>query len=248
MSKREFGFFAAILLLLSTEVYLIHFLIFRDPHHIFIYLTGDLAFLFTEVLLVTLVIDRLLRERERRATEHKMNMVIGAFFSAMGYRLLSLITPLVERVDEIRAHLAFGPDCTEAEIRAALQYVHNTPFSVQATPEGLQQLGEFLEEQRDLLLRLLENPVLLEHGNFTDLLWALSHVSEELTARCDYDLMDLPASDLEHIAGDIERTYTHLIGQWVRYMRHLQVTYPFLFSLAMRTNPLRPDACPLVNA
>ena len=242
------GFFAAILLLLSTEVYLIHFLIFRDAHHIFIYLTGDLAFLFTQVLLVTLVVDRLLRGRERRATEHKMNMVIGAFFSAMGYRLLSLLTPLVDRADEIRAHLAFGPECTEAELRAALQYVHNTTFSVQVTPEGLQQLGEYLEEQQEFLLRLFGNSALLEHEKFTDLLWALSHLSEELTARCDYDLTSLPASDLEHIAGDIERTYTHLVGQWIRYMRPLQATDPFLFSLAMRTTPLRPDACPVVSA
>jgi len=248
MKEREVGYFAAIFLLLSAEVYLIHFLVFGDAHHIFIYMTGDLGFLFVEVLLVTLVIDRLLHQREKRSTGHKMNMVIGAFFSAMGYRLLSMMTPLVDDVDEIRAHLAFGPESRRAEIGAALDYVHNTPFSVQVTPEGLAELGEFLEEQRDFLLRLLENPVLLEHEKFTDLLWALSHVSEELAARCDYDLADLPAGDLQHIAADIERTYTHLIGQWIRYIRHLQATYPFLFSLAMRTNPLRPDACPLVTA
>ena len=67
----------AALLLLSVILYFIHYLIFHDPHHIFIYLLGDLAFMPIEVLLVTLIVDRLLGAREKRATMEKMNMVIG---------------------------------------------------------------------------------------------------------------------------------------------------------------------------
>ena len=54
------------LILLSLSSYIIHYLIFRDPHHIFIYLLGDIAFAFFEVLLVTLIIHRLLEEREKK--------------------------------------------------------------------------------------------------------------------------------------------------------------------------------------
>ena len=43
------------LLVLSALFYFLHYLIFRDPHHIFIYLIGDVAFVFVEVLLVTLI-------------------------------------------------------------------------------------------------------------------------------------------------------------------------------------------------
>jgi len=45
---------------------------------------GDVAFVPIEVLLVTLIIHRLLSEREKRTRLEKLNMVIGAFFSEMG--------------------------------------------------------------------------------------------------------------------------------------------------------------------
>ena len=41
-----------------------------------------------EVLLVTLIVDRMLGMREKHAVMEKMNMVIGAFFSEMGLDLL----------------------------------------------------------------------------------------------------------------------------------------------------------------
>ena len=51
--KRAIGpaLLGVILLSLSALVYLLHYVIFRDAHHIFIYLLGDLGFVFIEVLL-----------------------------------------------------------------------------------------------------------------------------------------------------------------------------------------------------
>jgi hypothetical protein len=72
------------LVVLSAVVYSIHFLIFRDAHHIFMYLVGDIGFAFIEVLLVTLIIDQLLHQREKRSLLHKLNMIIGVFFSEGG--------------------------------------------------------------------------------------------------------------------------------------------------------------------
>ena len=69
------------LIALSAAFYLIHYGIFRDAHHIFIFLVEDIAFVPIEVLLVTLIIHRMLDAREKRAMLEKMNMVIGAFFS-----------------------------------------------------------------------------------------------------------------------------------------------------------------------
>lgn len=77
-----------ILIVLSITVYLIHYAIFRDAHHIFIYLIGDIAFVFFEVLLVTLVLHQLLHYREKKVLLNKLNMVIGAFFSEVGTELL----------------------------------------------------------------------------------------------------------------------------------------------------------------
>lgn len=44
--------FGLALITLSAFLYLIHYAIFRDAHHIFIYLIGDTAFVFIEVLLI----------------------------------------------------------------------------------------------------------------------------------------------------------------------------------------------------
>jgi len=245
MNRKELGSFALLLLTLSAGIYYVHYRIFHDPHHIFIYLLGDVAFLPLDVLLVTLVIDRLLQSRERRSRDYKMNMVIGTFFSAAGQKLLQLIGPMVTDLQDIQEHLALGPQSPDAQMQAAVKYVHGTDFHIAAAAEHLGPLRNFLADRTDLLLRLLENPAILEHESFTDLLWAVSHLSEELQARGD--LAALPESDLGHLSGDVDRAYTHLVGQWVRYMIHLRSDYPYLFSLAARTNPLRADASPVVR-
>jgi len=95
------------------------------------------------------------------------------------------------------------------------------------------------------LLRLLANPNLLEHDSFTNLLWAVFHLTDELAHRKDVNtILD---SDYVHLAGDVKRAYVLLISEWLDYMKHLKVNYPYLFSLAMRTNPFDPEAKPEVQ-
>jgi hypothetical protein len=63
---------------------------------------------------------------------------------------------------------------------------------------------------------------------------------EELDSRAD--VRALPRPDCDHIAGDIKRAYVILLIEWLSYMRHLKNEYPYLFSLAVRTNPFDPKA------
>lgn len=56
-----------LLLLLSVLFYVLHYAIFHDAHHIFIYFVGDVAFVFIEVLLVTLIIHQILSGDIKRA-------------------------------------------------------------------------------------------------------------------------------------------------------------------------------------
>ena len=109
----------------------------------------------------------------------------------------------------------------------------------------MEVLKNFLTGKRSFLLGLLENPNLLEHESFTDLLWAVFHLTEELNSRAD--TTGLPDTDYEHLSGDIKRAYVLLISEWLSYMKHLKVDYPYLFSLAVRTNPFDPDALPEVK-
>jgi len=62
----------------------------------------------------------------------------------------------------------------------------------------LAELKEFLAKKRDFMMTLLGNPSLLEHDRFTDLLWAVTHLDEELESRTSFD--NLPEADLKHLA------------------------------------------------
>ena len=85
----------------------------------------------------------------------------------------------------------------------------------------------------------------MEHDRFTDLLWAVSHLLEELTARSS--LEGLPPADLAHLASDIRHFYSLLAVEWLLYCRHLQKAYPYMFSLVVRTHPLQPNPSAIVR-
>lgn len=233
-------YLTAALVVLSTLVYVLHFAIFRDVHHIFIYLVGDIAFVPIEVLLVTVIIHRLLSHREKRALLNKLNMVIGAFFNEVGTDLLKRIIALDEDFDEVRQNLLLNKDWTHGDFAQAGKRMAEYDYSIEVKPEALDELRDFLLAKREFLLRLLENPNLLEHESFTDVLWAVTHLAEELSHRAT--AYGLPAADYEHLAGDVSRAYARTIGEWLTYMEHLQRKYPYLFSLAVRTNPFDPAA------
>jgi len=232
-------------LVLSALVYVIHYLIFRDVHHIFIYLIGDIAFVFIEVLMVTLIIHEVLTLREKRAILEKLNMVIGAFFSEVGTNLLKIFSSMDPDSASLRQALVLSADTPTSDFAALSQRLRTHNYAVNMEHFALQRLQGFLVDRRDFLLRLLENPNLLEHESFTNLLWAVFHFTDELSHR--RDVRELPETDYEHLAGDVTRAYKLLAVEWLAYMQHLRDNYPYLFSLAMRTNPFDPTASPEVR-
>lgn len=237
--------FGITLICLSVILYYIHFLIFKDPHHIYIYGLGDIAFIPIEVLLVTLVIDRLLHLREQRSKLEKLNMVIGMFFSNMGTWLLTYLSDQDPNLGKIKGDLIVSDQWTDDEFRRVKQMLDRYPAEIEIGRVDLVSLKQFLHSKEEFLVRMLENPVLLEHEQFTDLLQAVFHLAEELGNRPD--LADLPENDLLHLTGDIKRVYHALISQWLEYMQHLKKHYPYLFSLAMRTNPFDDSASPVIS-
>ncbi len=233
------------LIVLSALVYYIHFMVFRDAHHIFIYLVGDFAFVFIEVLMVTLIIHRLLGEREKRARMEKLNMVIGVFFSEVGTELLAFLSDFDPQLDKIRKKLVVTKDWSDQQFSRVSKSLKNYDYGVEIEKFRLGHLRDFLLGKTDFLLRLLENPTLLEHESFSELLRAVFHFAEELKARGD--LSNLPESDYQHLAGDIKRIYISLVHQWLDYMKYLEAGYPYLFSLALRKNPFDQSASPVVK-
>jgi hypothetical protein len=233
------------LIVLSAVVYFIHFLVFRDAHHIFVYLVGDIGFVFIEVLLVTLIIDQLLHQREKRSLLHKLNMIIGVFFSEGGSELLKMLSGYDPDLERIRRELVGKERWSQTGFSETSERIRDYHYKMDSQKGGLEGLRDYLREKKDLFLRILENPNLLEHEKFTDTLWAVLHLAEELS--CRKSLQNLPPTDYAHLAGDMGRAYKNLISEWLNYMLHLKTHYPYLFSLAMRTNPFDPQATPEVT-
>lgn len=232
--------FGAALISLSAALYYLHYVVFRDAHHIALYLLGDIAFIPIDVLIVTLIIDNILRRREKRALLNKMNMLIGVFYSEVGSDLLGRFSSMDPAAAALRENLRVSAEWSGEKFAKIEAFLKHHAYSIDFTLCDTPELRDFLAGKRDFLLSLLANPNLLEHDSFSDVLWAVFHLTEELVRRKNPSC--LPVSDCEHVSGDIKRAYKAMAGQWLSYMNHLKRSYPYLFSLAVRTNPFDPGA------
>ena len=233
-----------VLAVLSTALYLLDYFILGSARDIASSFLGNLAFLPVYVIFVTLVIEQIMRERERQTVMRKLNMVIGVFFSEVGNRLLKELSAYVVMCDDLRSRLQVSGQWREDDFLRAQEYLRSHEVRIDCSGCDKQQLKEFLVEKRNFLVGLLENQNLLEHEQFTDLLWAVFHLVEELDARQSFD--NMPITDIEHINGDIKRAFGYLSREWVDYMKHLKRDYPYLFSLAVRLNPMLEKTDPQV--
>lgn len=236
---------AAALVLSSVAVYCLQIVFFQRTEDTLFYLFQDLAFLPVNALLVVVILDKLLKWHEKRSMLKKMNIVIGVFFSEMGIRLLAMFSGFDKAGQVTRKDLLIGDGWSDADYAAAKKNIKRLDFAVDAGHGNLREMHDFFVHQRSFVLALMENPNLLEHESFTDMLLAVSHLMEELSMRSD--LSSLSAKDLQHISGDIRRAFTALVNEWLGYMHHLRKEYPYLYSLAVRTNPFNPDARAEIN-
>jgi hypothetical protein len=234
-----------ILVLASALSYTIHYFIFHDVHHIFLYMIGDFGFLFIDVLLVLLVIERLLSTREKKSMLQKLNMVIGTFFSEVGLELLRRFSDFVENAEQLEGEVLINPKWNKKDFQKAQSRAASFKYNIVFDTEKLEDLRDFLTKKHSFLVRLLENPNIFENQRFTDLLWAIFHLSEELNFR--ESLRNLPETDVAHLKTDIRRAYSQIVKEWIAYTEHLKGKYPFLFSLTARINPLDPKASPIVQ-
>ncbi|MCD1295833.1 hypothetical protein CUJ83_12590 [Methanocella sp. CWC-04] len=236
---------AAALLIFTIIVFGLHLYIFHDSYFLSKYVLFYLGLIPLEVVLVTLIIDQLLEIREKREKLEKLNMVIGAFYSVVGTNLLVYFSDYDPNLDKIKNELIIKNEWTEEEFNRVKKKLNKYDYNVDIKNIDIERVNETLLQNRDFLLRLLENPVLLEHETFTELLRSVFHLSEELQSRTS--LKGLPDTDYIHLAGDIKRAYTLLVKEWLNYMMHMKNNYPYLFSLAMRTNPFDQSASPIVK-
>ncbi|NTU43324.1 MAG: hypothetical protein HGA78_09815 [Nitrospirales bacterium] len=231
---------ALFLIFLSMGSYLTQIMVFHKTEDTFFYMLQDFAFLPVQVLLATMILNSIMSRREKLAMMKKINMVVGIFFTEVGRDLLGSFSGFDSDKEELGRHLRISQGWTAREFSSLRDLLKRRSYRVDCRYGDLEGLKAFLVEKREFMLTLMENPNLLEHQSFTDMLLAIFHLVEELSARDT--LGDLPETDRDHLSGDIERAYMRLLGEWVGYMKHLKEEYPFLFSFMVRTNPFDPAA------
>lgn len=128
----------------SALTYAIHYLIFRDLHHIFIYMLGDIAFLFLDVLLVILFIERLLTRREKKSLMNILNMVIGTFFSEVGLELLKNFSFFVRNAQGLEKELEIKSEWRKKDFKKVIAEAINFSYEIKIDKSHLSQLRDFL--------------------------------------------------------------------------------------------------------
>ncbi len=93
-------------------------------------MVGDIAFVFIEVLFVSLIIHRLLGEREKQTRLEKLNMVIGAFFSEVGIKLLAYFSDFDPKLDNIRQELIVTDDWTDQEFSSVYNRLSKYDYGI----------------------------------------------------------------------------------------------------------------------
>ncbi len=230
----KLGFY---LLVAAVCVYFIQIVVFKDPSNTFFYLLQDLAFVPLNIVILTLIVDRVLAEREKKDRMQKMNMAIGMFYNEAGIALLKCCIGFDSNFEQYHSRYHITMEWEDAQFDQLLKRSDRDAFQMDSRRSSLIDLKLLLVEKKELLLTLLSNPVLLEHDTFSDLLWSVFHLKDELQICRDFSQMD--EDNHRHISRDIERAYGYLISQWILYMKHLRTDYPYLYSLAVRENPFR---------
>ena len=219
---------------LSAILHGIHYAIFRDLHHILIFLVADIAFIPLEVFFVSVVLERIIEKRDERQITKKLNMLIGLFYQEVGNYVLTHFVNADEHLtsEEIDAAIDFKWDATKYEQLTHCILAHK--YHVSMSLIDLKELDQKLTTYKALIVNLITNPTIHEHGPFSEVLMSLFHLADELKTR---PLDALSKEDMDHLKVDIDRVYRCLAEEWVSYMSHLQVDYPYLFLTAVKYNP-----------
>lgn len=219
----------------SFLLYLINFAIFKDFHHIAVFMTEDLAFIPIEVLVTVVIIERLLERRDKKKKKQKINILIEVFFEEVGNELLCKLASKDKNCCEIGCLISEIGKSFENDLNKLRKAIENHKDAIELEPDDINSIYELLQDHKDIFIKFLENPHLAEHDTFTDLLQSVSHLYHEIKFRKNNK--NYSEADILHLREDAQRVYKYLSEEWLVYMDYIQKEYPFAFNLAIQNVP-----------
>lgn len=93
--------------------------------------------------------------------------------------------------------------------------------------EEMDKILQLLDAKTEIILTIASNPHLLDHETFTDLLWAVLHLREELYSRMD---LQVSQADRQHILMDSKRVFDLYLENWGQYCEYVRKEYPYYYN------------------
>ncbi|MCR5666902.1 MAG: hypothetical protein K6G01_08735 [Eubacterium sp.] len=225
MFRKKTKIAVVILLAVAVCIYLLQMFLFKEPRTTFFYLLQDLAFIPISIAVTTIVVGEVIGQRDKRESERKTRMLTSTFFTAMGMDLTESMKHMVVVDQELED--VVENRCT-MNLEQRLAFIEHKHVAMQAKKECFDEVKKLICGWETELLVISSNPLLLEHEDFSRLLFAIFHLIDEFRIRGDYDL--LTQEDLRHYNEDFETTYKLLLKNMITNVRYQKQTYPNLYG------------------
>lgn len=226
---------SVVMIVIAISIYIAQIVLFNTPDQTIFYLLQDLAFLPISVILISYILEKYLKNKEKEEKFKKLQIVVSAFYSEVGTTLIRKISLFDNMLPLFKEKIDFSHALDNKEKKILLNQIMSFNYDMDLEKSDLEELKLFLISKKTYITRMFENPNMLEHSRFLDMLWSVFHLLDELENRDD--LKSLPDNDKEHLINDFKRAYPLLIYEWIEYMTYLKKEYPYLYSLAIRKIP-----------
>ncbi|ODU54375.1 MAG: hypothetical protein ABT01_08670 [Clostridium sp. SCN 57-10] len=220
------------MLLATAAMYGLHYLIFRDAHHIGIFFVSDIAFLPLEVVLVSLVLERMVERTHENDNQGKICILQSIFFRDCGADMIRYFLTCDNYRKRLIPAMSVREEWQAPEYESARKFLRSYSFALDAEKLDFFAVHYHLNKHHAFFLQLLESPSLTDRDEFTDLLLTLYHFWEELSEQ--YDLRTLPPEKIALFSEYAQDSYRLLSSEWLDNMQKIKK------SSARRTlSPLR---------
>lgn len=236
MNKQRKGYILSIIFLssVSTMLYLIHFIFFKEPIDTIANIITSLAFAPIQMIFDLLVIDKIMEIRENAKKAKKINMIIGSFYNVIGNDILTMLVKADPDNPSIKSMARVSKHCCEEDFWQLKNDLMNYDFKIDINELNLNDLNLILEKNKNFLIDLMISSVIDEDEEFSIMVMAVVHLRDEFATRRSNGLEEY---EVLHIKKDVENAYRLLTYQWVDYMKHLKEFYMQLFAKALIQSP-----------
>ncbi len=202
-----------LLICASVIMYAVHFLIFKNFHHIAIFFVHDIAFMPLEVILVTLFFDRIIDKAHEEENQSKLSIIETLFFNESGGHMLQYLTSFDPHSDQLAGILDVNMSWKSSDYLNARKQLKNYSFQLDVQKVDFFGLHYHLNERHAYYRNILENPALTQSSEFTELVMKIYLMWEELD--CRTDLYNLDLTEKHYLGELLTEIYEELVEYWL---------------------------------